>query len=146
MDNPVGHFEKLERGIRQFVEGQSIRGSQQTHSRAENTFKARALDKGWRVHRPSWPDFLIERDKGWFAVEVKSKTDHCSREQIKTFDALERLGVKVFLWREAKPDILERWKRSGPRSSTAPGRQPRTPVKTRKGTGLRRRTTTKGAQ
>jgi hypothetical protein len=72
------------------------------------------LAKGWRVHRPSWPDFLIENEQGCFAVEVKGRGDRCSLAQMKTFDALERAGLPVYLWREIKPDTLERWKRSRP--------------------------------
>lgn len=49
-----------------------IRGDQVPVSLSELEFKLRATEKGWRVHRPSWPDFLVETPDGeCFAVEVK---------------------------------------------------------------------------
>ena len=77
-----------------------IRGSQLPNSRAEADFKARCFQGGWKPHRPSWPDFLIESDSELLAVEVKSAKDKISEEQARTFDLLEKAGVPVYIWKE----------------------------------------------
>ena len=76
---------------------ETIKGSQVPQSAAEAKFKARAFEKGWSSHRPSWPDFLVETDKGLIAVEVKSRTDSVSRTQRQTFDLLEASGIPVYM-------------------------------------------------
>ena len=43
---------------------------------AEQSFRSKAMTlHGWLVHRPAWPDFLCEDEKGFFFVEVKAKGD-----------------------------------------------------------------------
>lgn len=88
-----------------------IRGEQVPLSPSEAKFKARAVEKGWLPHRPSWPDFLVETPDGLIAVEVKSRTDDVRPEQRDTFNLLERAGVPVFLWKDAGPTraTLLRW-------------------------------------
>lgn len=78
--------------------GMVIRGAQIPASRAEAVFKAKAMEKGWKPHRPSWPDFLVETHAGLIAVEVKAN-DAVSAEQKVTFSLLERCGIPVYLWR-----------------------------------------------
>ena len=89
----------------------TIRGEQVPLSTAEARFKARAAEKGWRPHRPSWPDFLVETGEGLIAVEVKSRSDSVSKTQRETFNILEAAGVRVYLWRDSKKgrDRLVKW-------------------------------------
>lgn len=88
-----------------------IRANQVPASMAEATFKAKALEKGWKPHRPSWPDFLVETRDGTIAVEVKSRGDSVSATQAATFTILEASGIPVFIWRRAKgcDHKLVRW-------------------------------------
>lgn len=80
-------------------------------STAEARFKAKATEKGWVPHRPSWPDFLVETDEGVIAVEVKSRTDEVSKEQAESFSLLESAGIPVYVWKDRKEtrDNLVRW-------------------------------------
>jgi len=89
----------------------TIRGEQIPPSLAEAKFKARAVEKGWRPHRPSWPDFLVETENGVIAVEVKSRTDTISKTQRLTFSLLEASGVPVYIWRDSKDSraTLVKW-------------------------------------
>ena len=89
-----------------------IRGDQVPVSLSELEFKLRATEKGWRVHRPSWPDFLVETPDGeCFAVEVKSRTDSVRGTQSATFSLLEKMGVRCFIWKNVKgmKASLVRW-------------------------------------
>jgi hypothetical protein len=88
-----------------------IRGDQIPISGAEAKFKARAIEKGWKPHRPSWPDFLVETESGLIAVEVKSRTDELSPTQIATFTLLESAGIPVYVWKDirATRNKLIRW-------------------------------------
>jgi hypothetical protein len=88
-----------------------IRGEQIPLSGAEAKFKARATEKGWRPHRPSWPDFLVETESGLIAVEVKARTDELSQTQIATFTLLESAGIPVYVWKDMKTTrgTLIRW-------------------------------------
>lgn len=94
------------------VPQEAIRGLQVPLSSAEARFKAKAAAKGWTPHRPSWPDFLVETPEGILAVEVKSRNDAISAAQFSTFELLETLGVKVYLWRDAPgaEGKLSRWR------------------------------------
>ena len=89
-----------------------IRGDQVPTSISEALFKARALEKGWKPHRPSWPDFLVETESGLIAVEVKSRTDDVSKYQRETFNLLEEAGIPVYLWKNSgeMKSTLKRWK------------------------------------
>jgi hypothetical protein len=90
-----------------------IRGEQIPLSGAEAKFKARATEKEWRPHRPSWPDFLVETESGLIAVEVKARTDELSQTQIETFTLLESVGIPVYIWKDMKTTrgTLIRWAR-----------------------------------
>lgn len=102
---------KLLASVASIAPPEVIRGDQVPSSVAEAKFKARAIEKGWQPHRPSWPDFLVQTDKGLIAVEVKSRGDQVSKTQRQTFDLLEAAGVQVFLWRDTKESkgTLVRW-------------------------------------
>lgn len=89
-----------------------IRSTQIPTSVSEAKFKARALEKGWKPHRPSWPDFLVETEAGrLIAVEVKSRTDRISKTQRATFNLLESAGIPVYVWRDVNEgrNVLVRW-------------------------------------
>ena len=91
---------------------ETIRSTQIPTSVAEAKFKARALEKGWKPHRPSWPDFLVETETGQIvAVEVKSRTDRISKTQHATFNLLESAGIPVYVWRDSNEgrNVLVRW-------------------------------------
>jgi hypothetical protein len=105
--------EKILESARPVSAVQVLRGAQVPTSLAEAKFKARAVEKGWRPHRPSWPDFLVETAKGLIAVEVKSRRDSVSRAQRQTFGLLEAAGIPVYLWRDAKESEghLVRWEK-----------------------------------
>lgn len=76
---------------------------------AEREFLERALGRGARVLRNGWPDFLIERDGETFAVEVKRGTDDVSDAQARMFEALERAGIRVYVWNPRRPRSATPW-------------------------------------
>lgn len=78
---------------------------------AESKFKQLALEKGWKVHRSGWPDFLIVADGKAQFVEVKSATDSVSDNQAELYAALSSAGVEVFIWWESSPQVLIPWRR-----------------------------------
>jgi hypothetical protein len=86
----------------QSAPGGVLRGKQVPLSSAEARFKARCVVKGWKPHRPSWPDFLVESPKGFIAVEVKGKDDVVSLAQAMTFEMLTEAGIRVFVYQEEK--------------------------------------------
>jgi len=90
----------------------TIKGSQIPNSLSEARFKSKAFARGWKPHRPSWPDFLVQTDGELIAVEVKSGSDRISLEQQATFDLLEQMGIKIFIWKDTKTkaDMLLRWR------------------------------------
>jgi hypothetical protein len=83
---------------------QIIRGAQVPAVHAEAVFKANCLSRGWLAHRPSWPDYIVEKPDGLIGVEVKSENDVVSNEQQMTFDMLEAMGVPIFVWKKTGPD------------------------------------------
>jgi len=103
---------KLERLMTSPVSTETIKGEQVPHSAAECIFKEKCSEKGWKPHRPSWPDFMVETDDGRLLfVEVKGK-DRVSETQAATFEILENHGFPVYIWRnnEDCDSRLERWK------------------------------------
>lgn len=89
-----------------------IRGDHTLNSLSETVFKARAIELGWKPHRPSWPDFLVDKDGEMICVEVKSRTDAISITQHQTFNLLESIGMKVYIWKNEKGHRghLTRWR------------------------------------
>lgn len=103
--------DKRHRRIRAFTPPapeDTIRGDKIPYSIAEAQFKAQALRKGWKPHRPSWPDYLVETEFGFIGVEVKDKDD-VSPTQSATFTLLEEAGLPVYVWRR-DAEFLRRWK------------------------------------
>lgn len=80
----------------------AIRGDQIPNVPAEAAFKSRAIGRGYTVHRPSWPDYLLEKDGKLMHVEVKGAGDEISKEQALTFTLLERHGIPVYIWKDCK--------------------------------------------
>lgn len=79
---------------------QAIRGDQIPIVKAEAKFKARAISLGYKVHRPSWPDNIIEKNGKLMFVEIKGASDEISREQAQTFSLLEKHGIPVYIWKD----------------------------------------------
>jgi hypothetical protein len=87
-----------------------IRGAQIPNSPSEAAFKAEAIARGFKAHRPSWPDFLLETaDGSLVAVEVKARKEAIAASQRLTFDLLEKYGIPVFIWRNGSG--IARWNR-----------------------------------
>lgn len=104
----------MARGLRKFLASEQekidlYRVDTVTLTTSERAFTIRAHEKMMAVHRPSWPDFLVEIDGETVGVEVKAAADGVSPNQRRTFDLLEKMGLKVFIWDESKPDRLLRW-------------------------------------
>lgn len=80
---------------------------------AEGAFGRRAIDRGLTVHRHGWPDFLlVDPSNGeTFAVEVKAGGDPVRANQARVFDALEKAGIRVYVWRPEEPSKLVPWRR-----------------------------------
>ena len=80
---------------------------------SEGAFLWKAVSRGRnaRVLRAGWPDFLILEDGKGYAVEVKRWPDRVSARQAEMFEALESLGIKVFVWTASKPNELRDWRR-----------------------------------
>ena len=92
-------------------QGGIIRGDYQPVSDAEAKFKELCDKKGWRAHRPSWPDYIVETKTGnLLCVEVKG-SDKISMEQFITFSLLEKYGFNLFVWKNKNGvrDRLFRW-------------------------------------
>lgn len=89
----------------------AIRGDQVPTVKAEAKFKSRAIAKGYEVHRPSWPDYLLEKDGKLLCVEVKGNKDTVSKEQAQTFTLLESHGIPVYIWKDIQGarENLIRW-------------------------------------
>lgn len=77
---------------------------------AEAAFLADAAGKG-KALRCGWPDFLLLREDGAIGVEVKRRDDWCSASQVAMFEALETIGVSVFVWELGRPGVLTPWRR-----------------------------------
>lgn len=95
----------------------------------EVQFAKRANERMMRVHRPSWPDFLIEGDDHELCgVEVKSGGDTLSPNQIRTFDLLTQRGImKIYLWDADHPSKLVPWEKA--RKESARVRRPKQKTK-----------------
>jgi len=66
--------------------------------------------RGWKVLRRGWPDFLV-MDKGWsrgFALEVKRNGDKLTEEQAEMHKALARFGIMVHVVHDEKPDAIRK--------------------------------------
>jgi hypothetical protein len=78
---------------------------------AEAEFYEAAKAKQGRIYRHGWPDFLVEFPDRTIGVEVKQGQDVVSARQARTFAALERLGLAVFVWNPANPGKLSAWRK-----------------------------------
>ncbi len=75
-------------------------------NKAELRFATKAKEKGWRLIKKGWPDFLLyktDEETGalirLICVEVKqSWKDTPQVHQIKMMHILETLGIKCFIW------------------------------------------------
>jgi len=88
----------------------TIKGDQTPISEYEANFKAKCLKKGWLPHRPSWPDFLVQKDGQLIFVEVKGGRDSLSTTQQETFRVLEKAGIKTYVWWNRVDDKLMPWR------------------------------------
>lgn len=77
-----------------------------------------------RVLRNGWPDFLFEYEGRICGVEVKSETDVVRPAQRAMFAALERAGIKVYVWSPMAADRLAHWRRFRGKGERAPKRAP----------------------
>ncbi len=77
-----------------------------------------ASDKDLLVHRPSWPDFILEDATGeLIGVEVKGPGDWVSKNQRDTFDLLEKHGaLRIFIWDANDPHRLIPWEEAKTRT------------------------------
>jgi hypothetical protein len=75
---------------------------------AERQFIKRATGELWRN---GWPDFLLKRT-GFplIGVEVKAGEHSVSHAQARMFAALEKVGLKTYIWNPAHPDVLTPWR------------------------------------
>jgi hypothetical protein len=71
---------------------------------AEGAFERTAHEKGWKVTKKGWPDFLCRHPDGTvIAVEIKPRTKDgtrlqiLKREQADTMDWLTSIGVRCFV-------------------------------------------------
>ena len=72
------------------------------YSDAEHRFKQQAIDKGWKVLKNGWPDYLIYKDNEIAFVEVKDGSDRLRPNQIEMLKLLSKFGLKCFTWRPKK--------------------------------------------
>lgn len=79
----------------------------------EADFITRAHEKARAVHRPSWPDYLVDLDGQLVAVEVKGGNDWFSDNQRRTFDILDAYGdLPIFVWDAHFPKRLIPWRKA----------------------------------
>jgi hypothetical protein len=63
------------------------------------------------VYRSGWPDFLLVEAGKAYAVEVKrGPEDAIRRRQATMFEALERSGLRVYVWSPQTADRLTPWR------------------------------------
>ncbi len=78
---------------------------------AEERFRRLMLERGAKVLRSGWPDFLVITAAGSaLAVEVKSDGDRMRPAQVRTFEALEAAGLEIRVWWARRPESLMRWR------------------------------------
>ncbi len=78
----------------------------------EQAFVRRAgVKRIGHLYRAGWPDFLIENGDDLYCVEVKAGTDNMSARQAASFGALERRGIRVYVWNPARPATLTPWRK-----------------------------------
>jgi hypothetical protein len=65
--------------------------------RESKIYKSLLSYHGTTVYRRGWPDFLVVRNGTVSCVEVKSKSDSPSEEQLQIHKALESCGINVNL-------------------------------------------------
>lgn len=88
----------------------NMRVNEETLTPHERRFVKRAHEQMLSVHRPSWPDFLVNLNGRLVGVEVKGGQDWFSRNQRRTFDLLQESGVMdIYLWDANNPDQLTPW-------------------------------------
>lgn len=82
-------------------------------TQCELQFVQKAITRGKqvRVLRSGWPDFLVEEEGKFYAVEVKAPGDVIRPSQRRMFTTLEAMGVSVFVWSPKSPDRLQPWRR-----------------------------------
>lgn len=74
---------------------------------------------GANAYRAGWPDFLVEHQGRFIGVEVKAGGDVLNPRQRVMFPALERAGIRCYVWHKRTPDKLIPWRRYRPEK---PGR------------------------
>lgn len=68
----------------------------------ETSFKDFMEQRGFKVYRNGWPDFLVVSDGGeTFAVEVKGRPGGVPPEQRAMHSALRLAGIKTYIVRRA---------------------------------------------
>ena len=86
-----------------------------TLTESEEDFFLRALDRGdVDVLRHGWPDFLLRnRATGkLYGVEVKGgPTERLRQSQRHMFEALERVGIPVYVWTPRDRAKLTPWRK-----------------------------------
>jgi len=53
---------------------------------------------------------MLEEEKS-YAVEVKTTQDLVRKNQEEMFEALEKIGIPVYIWCPSKPDRLIPWRK-----------------------------------
>jgi len=80
---------------------------------SEQEFVTHCHERLRKVHRPSWPDFLVLSDGQLYGVEVKTPLDGLSKNQVRTFDLLTKAGVMdIYVWVSNRPNKLIRWQKA----------------------------------
>lgn len=78
-----------------------------------------------KLLRSGWPDFLVEHDGRVYAIEVKAPSDDLSDRQREMFEALERVGIKTYVWAVSQGrELVVPWRRWQRKRRGRPG--PRT--------------------
>ncbi len=80
---------------------------------SEQAFVTHCHERLRKVHRPSWPDFLVESDGKLYGVEVKTPFDRLSINQVRTFDLLTKSDMMdIYVWVSNRPNKLIRWQKA----------------------------------
>jgi hypothetical protein len=66
----------------------------------EQLFKKQAIDKGYKVFKTGWPDYLIQRNGTIAFIEIKKdKNDKLKSNQYELMRILHEYGLACFIWR-----------------------------------------------
>lgn len=79
-------------------------------SKAEAQFIRKSRQKGWKVYRKGWPDFICIKDDRLICVEVKGENDKLRPHQEAMLRLLQKHGIDCYLYCPDNRALMKRRK------------------------------------